>query len=293
MDKSKKKDTAATVREYLAITFGIFLAAFGIYFFMLPGHIVLGSITGLGMVLVNLIPIPLSAMTFILNAICLVIGFVLIGKEFGAKTFYTSMALPAFFALFEFFFPNNQSLTNDLVLDLVCSILILSVGQSIMFHANASSGGLDIIAKIMNKYLHIELGKGVAIAGVMTVATTIFVYDIKTLVVGILGTYINGLVLDEFIAGFSRRKRVCILSQNFESVSDYIKNQLNRGVTLYEAFGGYNQNKKTEVVTILAKNEYMQLMDYIRTNDPTAFVTVSAVSEIAGSWNTKHGVRVE
>ena len=286
MDKTNAvADKDTLVKEYAIITAGIFLTAAAVYFFMMPANIVLGSITGLAMVLVNFIPVQVSVMTFILNVFCLVIGFLLVGKEFGAKTVYTSILLPVFLYVLELLFPNNSSLTNDLLLDTLCCIILISIGQTLMFNANASSGGLDIVAKILNKYFHLELGKGIALAGILTVATTILVYDAKTLIVGILGTYFNGLVLDEYISGFARRKRVCFLSEKYQEIAEYIMHDIKRGVTLYEAKGGYDQSKKVEVQTILTQNEYGQLIDYIHKTDPKAFVTVSTVSEVVGYWN--------
>ena len=286
MDKTNAvADKGTLVKEYAIITAGIFLTAAAVYFFMMPANIVLGSITGLAMVLVNFIPVQVSVMTFILNVFCLVIGFLLVGKEFGAKTVYTSILLPVFLYVLELLFPNNSSLTNDLLLDTLCCIVLISIGQTLMFNANASSGGLDIVAKILNKYFHLELGKGIALAGILTVATTILVYDAKTLIVGILGTYFNGLVLDEYISGFARRKRVCFLSEKYQEIAEYIMHDIKRGVTLYEARGGYDQSKKVEVQTILTQNEYGQLIDYIHKTDPKAFVTVSTVSEVVGYWN--------
>ena len=286
MDKTNTvADKGTQVKEYAIITAGIFLTAAAVYFFMMPANIVLGSITGLAIVLVNFIPVQVSVMTFILNVFCLVIGFLLVGKEFGAKTVYTSVLLPVFLYVLELLFPNNNSLTNDLLLDTLCCIILISIGQTLMFNANASSGGLDIVAKILNKYFHLELGKGIALAGILTVATTILVYDAKTLIVGILGTYFNGLVLDEYISGFARRKRVCFLSEKYQEIAEYIMHDVKRGVTLYEAKGGYDQSKKVEVQTILTQNEYGQLIDYIHKTDPKAFVTVSTVSEVVGYWN--------
>lgn len=286
MDKTNAvADKGILVKEYAIITAGIFLTAAAVYFFMMPANIVLGSITGLAIVLVNFIPVQVSVMTFILNVFCLVIGFLLVGKEFGAKTVYTSILLPVFLYVLELLFPNNSSLTNDLLLDTLCCIILISIGQTLMFNANASSGGLDIVAKILNKYFHLELGKGIALAGILTVATTILVYDAKTLIVGILGTYFNGLVLDEYISGFARRKRVCFLSEKYQEIAEYIMHDIKRGVTLYEAKGGYDQSKKVEVQTILTQNEYGQLIDYIHKTDPKAFVTVSTVSEVVGYWN--------
>ena len=275
------------VKEYSIVTIGTLIVATGVFFFMLPSNVVAGSLTGLVMVLTNFIPIKISVLTFILNAFLLVIGFIFIGKEFGGKTVYSSILLPIFLGIFEFAFPNNQSLTNDVLLDTICYLLIVSVGIALLFRVNASSGGLDIVAKILNKYAHIELGKAMSIAGMVTAFSSILVYDKKTLVMSILATYVNGIILDNFIDGYNRRKRVCILSSNYEQIQDFITNELKRGVTLYQAVGGYKKEEKTEIVTILTRSEYGALLNYLHTVDKSAFVTVSTVNEVVGEWNRK------
>ena len=277
----------AMVKEYSIVTIGTLIVATGVFFFMLPSNVVAGSLTGLVMVLTNFIPIKISVLTFILNAFLLVIGFIFIGKEFGGKTVYSSILLPIFLGIFEFAFPNNQSLTNDVLLDTICYLLIVSVGIALLFRVNASSGGLDIVAKILNKYAHIELGKAMSIAGMVTAFSSILVYDKKTLVMSILATYANGIILDNFIDGYNRRKRVCILSSNYEQIQEFITNELKRGVTLYQAIGGYKKEEKTEIVTILTRSEYGALLNYLHSVDKSAFVTVSTVNEVVGEWNSK------
>ncbi len=280
----------ALIKEYSIVTIGTLIVAAGVFFFMLPSNVVAGSLTGLVMVLANFIPIKISVLTFILNLGLLVIGFIFIGKEFGGKTVYSSILLPIFLGIFEFAFPNNQSLTNDVLLDTICYLLVVSVGIALLFRVNASSGGLDIVAKILNKYAHIELGKAMSIAGMVTAFSSILVYDKKTLVMSILATYANGIILDNFIDGYNRRKRVCILSSNYEQIQDFITNELKRGVTLYQAVGGYKKEEKTEIVTILTRSEYGALLNYLHSIDKSAFVTVSTVNEVIGEWNSKRGV---
>ena len=277
----------AMIKEYSIVTIGTLIVATGVFFFMLPSNVVAGSLTGLVMVLTNFIPLKISVLTFILNAFLLVIGFIFIGKEFGGKTVYASVLLPIFLGIFEFAFPNNQSLTNDVLLDTICYLLIVSVGIALLFRVNASSGGLDIVAKILNKYAHIELGKAMSIAGMVTAFSSVLVYDKKTLVMSILATYANGIILDNFIDGYNRRKRVCILSSNYEQIQDFITNELKRGVTLYQAIGGYKKEEKTEIVTILTRSEYGALLNYLHSVDKSAFVTVSTVNEVVGEWNSK------
>lgn len=278
------------IKEYSIVTLGTLIVATGVFFFMLPSNVVAGSLTGLVMVLANFIPIKISVLTFILNLGLLLIGFIFVGKEFGGKTVYSSIIMPVFLGIYEFAFPNFKSLTNDVLLDTICYMLIVSVGVALLFHVNASSGGLDIVAKILNKYTHIELGKAMTIAGMATAFSSILVYDTKILVMSILATYANGIILDNFIDGYNRRKRVCILSSNYEQIQDFITNELKRGVTLYQAIGGYKKEEKTEIVTILTRSEYGALLNYLHSIDKSAFVTVSTVNEVVGEWNSKRGV---
>lgn len=285
MDKKK------FIREYSIITLGIFIISMAVYFFMIPSNVIVGSLSGLVIVLANFIPLPISVMTFILNAALLVIGFIFIGKEFGAKTVYTSIMLPVFLFIFEKIVPNNKSLTGDILIDTICYILVVSVGLAMLFNANASSGGLDIVAKIVNKYLHVEIGKAMTITGMCVAVSSVFVYGTKEVVLSILATYVNGIVIDNFIGGFNRRKRVCILSDHYEVIQKFITEELKRGVTLYTAMGGYNKTERIEIVTILTQNEYGKLLEYLHTVDMRAFVTVSTVNEVIGEWNVKKKVK--
>ena len=200
------------VKEGVLITCAMLIVSAAVYFFLVPSKIVVGSISGLAMVLAELLHMQMSTITFILNVVLLMAGFLFIGKEFGAKTIYTSLLLPVFLWIFERLFPVTESLTGNSVYDLVSYILIIALGQAILFNVNASSGGLDVIAKIISKYTRADIGKAVTIAGMVTAVTSILVYDIGTLVVSVLGTYANGLAVDYFIDGFNRRKKICILS---------------------------------------------------------------------------------
>jgi uncharacterized membrane-anchored protein YitT (DUF2179 family) len=275
------------IKEYSIVTLGTLIVATGVFFFMLPSNVVAGSLTGLVMVLANFIPIKISVLTFIFNIGLLLIGFIFVGREFGGKTVYSSIIMPVFLGIYEFAFPNFKSLTDDVLLDTICYILIVSVGVALLFNVNASSGGLDIVAKILNKYTHIELGKAMTIAGMVTALSSALVYDTKILVLSVLATYANGIILDNFIDGYNRRKRVCILSSNYEQIQDFITNELKRGVTLYQAVGGYKKEEKTEIVTILTRSEYGALLNYLHSIDKSAFVTVSTVNEVIGEWNSK------
>lgn len=276
----KAVPTAAAVRELAILTGAVAIIAAAVYFFLVPSHASVSSISGLGIVLANFVPLPLSAITMILNVVLLVIGFLTCGREFGAKTVYTSILLPAFIGLFERLFPNLGSLTDSQELDVLCYILVVSVGLSILFNRNASSGGLDIVAKIMNKYLHMDLGKAMSLSGMCVALSAALVYDKKTVVLSVLGTYFNGLVLDHFIFDNNIKRRVCIITQKEEELRRFIIEDLHSGATVYESYGAYNMQKRREIITIVDKAEYQKLMSYMNREDPQAFITVYTVSDM-------------
>ncbi|UYI82794.1 MAG: YitT family protein [Oscillospiraceae bacterium] len=276
----KAVPTAAAVRELAILTGAVAIIAAAVYFFLVPSHASVSSISGLGIVLANFVPLPLSAITMILNVVLLVIGFLTCGREFGAKTVYTSILLPAFIGLFERLFPNLGSLTDSQELDVLCYILVVSVGLSILFNRNASSGGLDIVAKIMNKYLHMDLGKAMSLSGICVALSAALVYDKKTVVLSVLGTYFNGLVLDHFIFDQNIKRRVCIITGKEEELRRFIIEDLHSGATVYESYGAYNMQKRREIITIVDKAEYQKLMSYMNREDPQAFITVYTVSDM-------------
>ena len=275
-----KTDYKSIIKETSILTVGVAIIAAAVYFFLVPSHASVSSISGLGIVLSNFIPLPLSAITMILNVVLLIIGFFTCGREFGVKTVYTSVMLPLFLGVFERIFPDFGSMTNSQELDVLCYILVVSVGLSILFNRNASSGGLDIVAKIMNKYLHMDLGKAMAWSGMCVALSATLVYDKKTVVLSLLGTYFNGLVLDHFIFDHNIKRRVCIITKKEEELRQFIIHDLHSGATIYESIGAYNMEKRNEIITIVDKGEYQKLMNYMNREDPKAFITVYTVSDM-------------
>lgn len=275
-----KTDYKSIIKETSILTVGVAIIAAAVYFFLVPSHASVSSISGLGIVLSNFIPLPLSAITMILNVLLLIIGFFTCGREFGVKTVYTSVMLPLFLGVFEGIFPDFGSMTNSQELDVLCYILVVSVGLSILFNRNASSGGLDIVAKIMNKYLHMDLGKAMSLSGMCVALSAALVYDKKTVVLSVLGTYFNGLVLDHFIFDHNIKRRVCIITKKEEELRQFIIHDLHSGATIYESIGAYNMEKRNEIITIVDKGEYQKLMNYMNREDPKAFITVYTVSDM-------------
>lgn len=275
-----KTDYKSIIKETSILTVAVAIIAAAVYFFLVPSHASVSSISGLGIVLSNFIPLPLSAITMILNVVLLIIGFFTCGREFGVKTVYTSVMLPLFLGVFERIFPDFGSMTNSQEVDVLCYILVVSVGLSILFNRNASSGGLDIVAKIMNKYLHMDLGKAMSLSGMCVALSAALVYDKKTVVLSVLGTYFNGLVLDHFIFDHNIKRRVCIITKKEEELRQFIIHDLHSGATIYESIGAYNMEKRNEIITIVDKGEYQKLMNYMNREDPKAFITVYTVSDM-------------
>ncbi len=281
------------------MTAGMAVAAAAVYYFLMPSKLVVGSITGLSIVISNLfmaagINLKVSVVITVINAILLVMAWILIGHEFGAKTVYTALILGPLVEMWEKILPlekllepGQTSLMGDIWFDLLCFVLILSASQTILFHINASTGGLDILAKILNKYLHFDIGTSVSIAGAVICCTAFAINPFRLVVIGLIGTWINGLALDYFTAGLNRRKRVCIISSQYERIRKYIIEDLQRGCSLYNVTGGYNGHQNVEIQALLTQNEFASLMGYLKANDIHGFITAGNISEIYGDWNQK------
>lgn len=268
-------------KEYAVITVGTIIIAAAVFFFMLPSHVTVGSASALALVISNFVPLPVSAITFILNAVLLIVGFLLLGREFGMKTVYASILMPGVMRVFEIIFPNFQSITQEPFLDVLCYILVVGIGLALLFSCNASSGGLDIVAKLMNKYLRMDLGQAMSLSGMLVAVSSALCYDKKTVVLSVLGTYLGGLAVDNFIFGLNIKRRVCIISKDYEKIVDFILHDLHSGASLYDVTGAYDNKVRREINAIVDNQEYKKLMYYTKKIDPSAFITVYAVNEIS------------
>ena len=280
MKQKPRTHLRAVLAEWGIITLGTAIVAAAVFFFLVPSKLSVGSVSGLAIVLANVIPLPVSAITMALNVLFLVLGFLLIGGEFGAKTVYTSILLPLVLGVLERLFPNNGSIMGDQFLDMLCYTMLVSLGLALLFVRNASSGGLDIAAKILNRYFHMELGAALAAAGMVVALSSALVYDAKTVALSIIGTYLGGIVLDHFIFGLNTKKKVSILSSHVEEIRKFVLEDLHSGATLYEAIGAYDYAEQRELVTIVNKAEYAKLMTFLAKVDKDAFVTVYSVHEV-------------
>ncbi len=289
-------------KELIIMTLGMLVGAAAVYYFLVPSKLIIGTISGLSIVISALlanigITVKVSTVIVVINAILLILAYFLIGKEFGLKTVYTALILGPLMDFWDAVYPYTKFITDtgqtsvmgDIWFDLLCFVLLLSASQAILFRINASTGGLDILAKIVNKYLHFDIGASVSIAGAVICCTAFAINPFRMVVIGLIGTWINGLVIDYFTAALNKRKRVCVVSKEPEKVRAFIIDKLVRGCSLYEVRGGYSGEQMTEVQALLTQNEFSDLMKFIQDNDIHAFITAGNVSEVYGLWFQHHG----
>ena len=270
------------VKEYIFTAIGTFIATFGVYYFMVPENLAAGGVSGLSIVINNYIPLSISIINFILNIILLIVGFIFIGREFGGKTIFSVILFSVFMFIMENTYPATKPVTDEILLNLICGIVISAMGLSIVFNQNASTGGTDIIAKIFNKYFNFDMGKGLMAADIIVVVFAFFTYGINTGIVGAFGWFLNGIVVNYFIDGFTVKREVVIITNKPLEVKNFIFLKIDRGVTVYKAEGGYTNESKDIIVTILAKNEYFMLKKQLKIIDPEVFVIVRSVQEVIG-----------
>lgn len=292
--------------ELIIMTLGMVVTACAVYYFLVPSKLIIGTISGLSIVISGIcqqffgFPLNVSTVIFVINAILLILAYILIDKEFGIKTVYTALILGPMIGVLEKYLPyenfisqNSEipSIMGDLWLDLCCFVVLLSLAQAVLFKINASTGGLDILAKIVNKYLHFDIGTSVSVAGWIICCTAFAINDARLVIIGLIGTWINGLVVDYFTASFNRKKRVCIISPEHERIKQFIINDISRGVTMYNVRGGYTGEDKVELVVLLSTDEFSDLMKYINENEINAFITAGNVSEVYGLWGDKNRLK--
>ena len=272
--------TKITIKDMAIMTVGITIVAAAVFFFLMPSHCSVSSVAGLAIVLANFMPFTVAQITMVINVALLFVGFIACGGDFGTKTVYTTIMMPLLMRLFEILFPDFQSLTGDPALDVACYIFVVSFGLAILFNMNASSGGLDVVAKIMNRYLRMDIGKAMGLSGMVIALSSAFAYDTKIVVLSILGTYLNGKILDDFIFDRSLKRRVCIMSPKEEEIKDFCINNLHSGASIYKVIGAYHMQQHYEIVVIVDRSEYQKLMAFVREVDPDAFVTVIKINAL-------------
>ena len=289
-------------KELFIMTFGMMVCASAVYYFLVPSKLIIGTISGLSIVLTNIlasmgVDITVGTLVLVINIVLLVLAFLLIDREFGFKTVYTALILGPMIDLWDKIYPwqniandnlvtGSASVMGDPWLDLCCFVLLLSASQALMFSINASTGGLDILAKIVNKYLHFDIGASVSVAGAVICCTAFGVNPVRMVIIVLIGTWINGLVVDYFTATLNNHKRLCIVSKDYERIRKFIIEDLHRGCTLYEVTGGYSGEKSIELEVLLNKDEFSKIMAWMKEEKIEAFSTAGNVSEVYGYWSS-------
>lgn len=272
-----------TIKEYILITIGAILVAISVHFFLSPANLAAGGVSGIAIILYKFFPkIPIGLMMLVMNAILFVVGFIFIGNNFGAKTIYASLSLSGITWILEKLFPMKGPVVDDLFIVMIFGVLISGAGMALVFNQNASTGGTDIIAKILNKYMHLEIGKALLVSDFFITLGAAAVFGLLTGMYALLAVIVNGFAIDAVIQGFSTCMQVTIISEKGEKIKSYIIDELSRGVTLYKATGAYTGDSKEVIVTVVSRREFIRLKGYVSMLDKTAFVTVANTHEVLG-----------
>ena len=266
--------------DFILITIGIIIIGTATYFFMVPSNLAIASVSGVAILIGKFVPLSKALLILILNLVLLIVSWFFVGREFTIKSIYPSVGIPVVMMILGHFTPNYHGVMNDQFLDMICYLFLCDLGIALMFVRNASSGGLDVLYKMANKYLNIDFGVATSVVGLFISAPAIFIYDPKTGVLSILGTYVTGIIIDHYVFGMTTKLKVCILSKKNDEICEYIINELHSGVTRYEASGGFTGDKFDEINVIVNRNEYAKLMKHLREVDPDAFATVTNIHDV-------------
>jgi uncharacterized membrane-anchored protein YitT (DUF2179 family) len=270
------------IKEFMIITLGFILVSIAVEYFYVPVHINGGGITGIAIVINHNIPsLPIGMLMMVMNVVLFIIGFRFIGSNFGAKTIYASFGMSGTIWLIEIF-ANPHALTNDVLLSAIIGTLLVGTGLGIVFSQNASTGGTDIIAKILNKYFHLDLGKAMQTVDICVVVLTGITFGIATALYAVVCVFLNGILIDKVIEGFTSLKAVMVFSNNSENIQEYIINEIDRGCTSFEGKGGFTNNKNSVIYSVMDRTQLIKLRTYIKKNYPESFIIVNDAHEVLG-----------
>ncbi len=271
------------VKSYIIITIGSFFVSLGTMLFLIPHELAAGGVTGMSMVINNVLPyISVGFLMIILNIILFIIAFIVLGNKFGAKSIYSSLILSFFIFILEKIIPTDFILTEDLLLNAVFGTITCAIGLAIVFNQNASTGGTDIIAKIISKFFHYDIGKSLLLVDCLVIIGAAAAFGVNKALYGMLCVMINGIVVDSIIDGLNQCKSIFIISDKNKDIVNYIMDELERGCTLLYGEGGYNNTELKVIYSVLDRKEFIKLKNYIKELDEKAFISVGHASEVLG-----------
>ncbi len=272
------------IYRFIMINIGLLILALGMYVFLIPSNLAVGGVTGLAMVIQSYFPvINLGILMWGFNIVLFIVAFIFIGKDFGGYTIYSSFALSTFIGMMEKFYTLSAPVVDDILLNLLFGILISGIGMAIIFYYNASTGGTDIVAKIINKYTHISIGQALFMSDALITLMAGLAFGVQLGLYAFLGILINGLIIDQVIAGFDQRINLQIITNEEEKITNFITKKLDRGFTYINALGGYTLKDKKIISIVLTRREYMSLKHFIQDTDPNAFMIMTKVNEVLGN----------
>ena len=270
------------LKKFSLLTISTLIMAVGIYFFKFANNFTFGGITGIAVLVAKFLPISASDFSFVVNILLLIIGWIVLGKSFAAKTAYSTILLSVSLSLLERIYPMSHPLTNEPLLELIFAILLPALGSAILFNIGASSGGTDVIAMILKKYTNVDIGKGLMISDLIFTLAGFLVFNVKIGLYSLLGLIMRSALIDNFIESFNRSKYFHVVTSNATCICDFIQNDLQRGATIVNATGAFTGDDKYIILTVLSPSQAVKLRNFIKEHDPKAFLLVSNTSEIIG-----------
>lgn len=272
-----------TFKEFFFITLGLLFLAAALSVFLVPNNLAAGGISGIAIVVNKYIPaLSVPVIMLGLDVILYIIGFIFIGASFGVKSIYCSLMLPTLMSLITNIFEIKGPFVDDLFINLIFGIVIGALGMGVIFNQDASTGGTDIIAKILNKYLKLDIGKGLLITDFLVTIMAVAAFGPMIGMYSLLGVIINGFMVDYIIDGLNVITKVEIVSCKGNEIKNYIMSELGRGATVYEARGAYTEEPREVINTVLEKKEFIKLRKYIKEIDKNAFIIIYNVHETLG-----------
>ena len=270
------------LKNFSLLTISTLIMAVGIYFFKFANNSTFGCITGIAVLVAKFLPISASDFSFVVNILLLIIGWIVLGKSFAEKTAYSTILLSISLSLLERIYPMSHPLTNEPLLELIFAILLPALGSAILFNIGASSGGTDVIAMILKKYTSVDIGKGLMISDLIFTLAGFLVFNVKTGLYSLFGLIMRSALIDNFIESFNRSKYFHVVTSNATCICDFIQNDLQRGATIVNATGAFTGDDKYIILTVLSPSQAVKLRNFIKEQDPKAFLLVSNTSEIIG-----------
>lgn len=270
------------IKKFMKINLGLVLLAIGLHIFLMPSKLLVGGVSGLSIVLAHYTQIPMGTIMLSINTFLLILAFLLLGREFGGFTVYSSIATSFILLGLEKFYPINAPIVDDMLINLLFGIVISGAGIGIIFYQNASTGGTDIVAKIMNKYTGVDIGKCLMVADFLVILSAAVTFGLRNGMYAFLGMFINGFVIDYIIAGFNKKVSMHINSLKYKEINDFIIKEIDRGTTLYFAEGGFSGAERVVINSVVSKKEYLKIRQFAELVDPNVFITINYVSEVHG-----------